>query len=356
MVTPLEVAIRAKSRELGFDAVGFARADEPLDVDHERYLSFLAGGLHGTMEYLAESRDVRRRVDTEDILAGARTVIAVARSYRRHPDAEASDPPIARRVARYARGSDYHNGMRRSLRRLAAYVRTLPVGDGHARARPMLDDVPVLERAWAARAGLGFVGKNGMLIVPGRGSYVLLGEVVTDLELAADAPMAERCGSCTLCLDACPTQAFVRPFVLDARRCVAYLTIELRGPVPTELRAGVGEHLFGCDDCQTVCPFNAARHEASRAGSFAPLPMWAHLTEQDLLGLDAAAWSALSLGSPTKRAELEGMARNAALVLGNRRAHEARAVLVSAAEQHPSLVVRDAAAWALGVLDRPDAP
>jgi len=240
--------VKAKARELGFDAVGFARADVPLDVEHARYEEFLAEGMNGTMRYLADDSEVRRRLDTPDILDGAKTVVCVARRYQRDVASERADPPIAQGVARYARGHDYHNVVRRKLRRLAAFVRTLGTSESPVRARPIVDDVPVLERVWAARAGLGFIGKNGLLIVPGEGSLVLLGEVVTTLELAPDTPMTERCGTCTRCLDACPTKAFVRPFVLDARRCVAYLTIELRGPIPEPLREGVGEHLFGCDD------------------------------------------------------------------------------------------------------------
>lgn len=343
--------VTAKARELGFDAVGFARADVPLDEDHARYRDFVHGGLHGTMGYLSENAEVRRRLDTADILPGARTVVCLARRYQRDATSEASDPPITRGIARYARGHDYHNVVRKKLRRLAAFLRTLGDERAPVEARPMCDDVPVLERAWAARAGLGFIGKNGMLIVPGQGSFVLLGEVVTTLELPPGEPMAERCGACTRCLDACPTQAFPRPFVLDARRCVAYLTIELRGAMPEELRRGVGEHLFGCDDCQTVCPFNASTRARDEAGAraFQPLPFWGGLVLADLLSMNEETWGAMAEGSPTKRAELVGMARNAATVLGNRGDAEARTALARAADVHPSEVVRDAARWALGL-------
>ena len=348
-----ESQVRAKALSLGFDAVGFARADVPLDADHARYEAFLDAGMHGTMKYLAENREVRRRVDTDAILLGARTVVCVARRYRRDAESEASDPPIAQRVARYARGRDYHNAVRKKLRQLAAFLRSLGSVDEPVEARPIIDDIPTLERAWAARAGLGFVGKNGMLIVPGEGSFVLLGEVVTTLVLAPDEPMTERCGSCTRCLEACPTQAFARPFVLDAQKCIAYLTIELRGPVPVELRSGVGEHLFGCDDCQTVCPFNASAkpRDPVKTRLFEPLPLFATLTETELLALDEAEWSALFEGSPLKRAELAGIARDAAIVLGNRGDASARPALLRASQTHPSSVVRDAALWALTQLD-----
>jgi epoxyqueuosine reductase len=349
--------VEERARMLGFDAVGFARADVPLDIEHERYKEFLDQGMHGTMGYLAEHHEVRRRLDTDAILPGAKTVICLARRYQRSGGSEAADPPLAQRIARYARGHDYHNGVRRKLRRLAAYVRTLGTAESPAHARPMCDDVPVLERAWAARSGLGFIGKNGLLIVPGEGSFVLLGEVVTTLELPPGTPMAERCGTCTRCLDACPTKAFARPFVLDPRLCVAYLTIELRGPIPEAQRAGVGEHLFGCDDCQTVCPFNLGKRQGStdpRTATFEPLPLWSRTSEEELLAMDETTWDGASLGSPVKRAELAGIARNAAVVLGNRGDARSRPALERAAGEHTIEAVREAAGWALGRLNGHD--
>jgi epoxyqueuosine reductase len=344
--------VRGKARALGFDAVAFARADLPLDEEMRRYESFLDAGMHGEMRYLGEHAEARRSLSTSDILEGARSVVCLARRYPReleHRADEPSDEGLVPNIARYARGQDYHNFLRKKLRRLAAYIRTLPKADGgKADARPLCDDVPVLERAWAARAGLGFVGKNGMLIVPGQGSFVLLGEVVTTLPLPADDPLEGRCGSCTLCLDACPTGAFPRPFVLDARRCVAYLTIELRGPIPEPQRVGVGEHLFGCDECQTVCPFNASPRKGEAVGQrpFEPAAALPTTSMADLLDEEACS-RILSPGSPLLRTGAEGLARNAALVLGNRREIEALPVLLQAAKDHPSPVVREAAGWAV---------
>lgn len=346
--------VEQKARALGFDAARAARADVALEDDFVRYEEFLAQELHGEMRFLAEPRAARRRLDGPEVLDGARSVVCVASRYQRAKEQEDAEPPLARAIARYARGRDYHNSMRRKLRQLAAFVRTL--GEG-VRARPLLDVEPVLERAWARRAGLGFVGKNGMLIVPGLGSMVLLGEVVTTLDLlapeegadcASPVPLHERCGSCTLCLDACPSKALVRPFVLDARRCVSYLTIELRGPVPDELREAMGEHLFGCDDCQTVCPFCASPRPLPSAARFAPHERWAHLTIEDLL--DPSRWAEVSEGSPLYRATPEGLARSAAIVLGNRRDPASRAALERARREHPSAVVRAAASWALSRL------
>ncbi len=362
MPSRLEDRVRDKARALGFDAVGFARADEPLTADFERYERFLAREMHGEMRYLASDRLVRRRLDTKDILVGARTVVCVARRYDRSADDEANDPPLARRIARYARGRDYHNGVRKKLRQLAAFVRTL--GEG-VTARPLLDDVPVLERAWASRAGLGFVGKNGMLIVPGQGSFVLLGEVVTTLVLAPHEPIADRCGSCTLCIDECPTGAIVEARVLDARRCISYLTIELRSEMPEELRAAVGDHLFGCDDCQTVCPYNkdTDAKRGLRAGAktdvFSPHPRWTELGLADVLLASEPAFAALSAGSPVHRATRAGLARNAAVVLANQAGGprgdlsvEETAALETAANTHENEIVRDAARWALGRISK----
>jgi epoxyqueuosine reductase len=305
--------------------------------------------MHGAMSYLAEHRDVRARLDTKEILAGARTVVCLARRYQRDPAAEATDPPLAQLVARYARGQDYHNFLRKKLRSLATYLRTMTDESGAlARARPLCDDAPVLERAWAARAGLGFIGKNGLLIVPGVGSYVLLGEVVTTLVLPVGEPMQGRCGACTRCLDVCPTDAFVRPFVLDARRCIAYLTIELRGETPAHLREATGEHLFGCDDCQTACPFNASERQRDGEGlrPFEPSEGMRTASLSGLLSGGPEGWDAISTGSPLKRATRDGLARNAAVVLGNRRDVTALPELANAAEHHPSPVVREAARWA----------
>ena len=340
-----------KARALGFDAVGIARADVPLEVEHARYRSFIERGMHGDMAYLAEHADARRRLDTDAILEGAKSVICVARSYARHRDAEAADPDVARLIARYARGQDYHNHLRKKLRSLAKFARTLEPG---TRARPLNDVEPLLERAWASRAGLGFVGKNGLVIVPGKGSFVLLGEVVTTLDLVPDAPMAERCGSCTRCLDACPTGAFDAPFVLDPRRCISYLTIESHGDPPPEIAPGMGEHLFGCDDCQTACPFNRTEPpDPERTRAFAPHARWAELDLGDLALLDDAAFEKLTEGSPLGRATRIGLARHAIRILAARlesadpAVRDASRAALEKIDGSPDAFVRDRARAAL---------
>jgi len=305
---------------LGFDAVGFARADVPLEEEHTHYRAFVDAGYHGEMGYLAEHRDVRRQLDGDGILAGARTVVCLARRYAGAQADEPAPGSTTSAIARYARGRDYHNHLRKRLQKLAAFVRGREPG---VEARAMVDTAPVLERAWAARAGLGFVGKNGLLIVPGQGSFLLLGEVVTTLtvpEAALGTPMAERCGRCRACLDACPTDAFVRPFVLDARRCLSYATIERKTAPPEDQWDALGaEHLFGCDDCQTCCPYNAAPRAALPEGSpFRPHARWRDVSLSDLIEADEDRFSGLTEGSPLRRPGRRGLARNALLMAARR--------------------------------------
>jgi epoxyqueuosine reductase len=372
--------VRDAARRLGFDAVGITRASVSLDRDFLRYQAFVEQSKHGEMAWLAQHAAVRARLDGEGILAGARSVVCVARRYGPSaPGTGSSD--IAHHIARYARGRDYHVFLRRRVRRLAAFVRSLGSAERPAIARPLCDEEPLLERAWAVRAGLGFIGKNGMLIVPGLGSMVLLGEVVTTLELddtahsdpdhaaagAADVPsgdldVGERCGACTRCLDSCPTSAFSSAFVLDPRRCVSYLTIEHRSAIAPELREGMGTHLFGCDDCQTVCPFNAGIGARAPRGKqvttgdgdpFAPLERWSHVRLESLLSLDETSWRAMFQGTPLKRAGRAGIARNAAIVLGNRNDAGALAALRAAASGHDDPTVREAASWAVTRIEQP---
>jgi epoxyqueuosine reductase len=345
--------VRTYARSLGFDAVGIARADVSLDRDMERYEAFVDREMHGEMGFLARNVAARARLDGDAILEGARSVICVARRYQAPAQQVGAETGTADLIARYARGRDYHGFLRNRVRRIATFLRSLGTPEQPVHARPLCDEEPVLERAWAARAGLGFVGKNGLLIVPGVGSMVLLGEVVTTLSLATDTPIAERCGSCTRCLDACPTDAFAAPFVLDPRRCISYLTIETKGEVPVALRDGVGEHLFGCDDCQSVCPFNAgasarAPPRDDDGDPFAPLIRWAKVRLEALLSPDMSEgdWRSMLEGTPLKRAGATGLARNAAIVLGNRRDPLALPALRDAAARHPDATVREAAGWA----------
>jgi epoxyqueuosine reductase len=216
--------------------------------------------------------------------------------------------------------------------------------------RACVDTLPTLERAWAARAGVGFVGKNACIIVPGLGSHVLLSLLVTSAQLEADEPIRERCGECRLCLDACPTRAFVAPKQLDARRCISYLTIEHDGSIPQALRADMGPWLFGCDVCQDVCPYNRRPQQHSETPApdpFAPRDRLRELGADDFLRMDEACFDRYSRGSAMRRAGRDSMARNAAIVLGNSRERRFLPVLSRAVERDPSEVVREAARWAV---------
>lgn len=347
--------IRQRALELGFDVVGVARADEPLGVEHDRYRAFIDAGMHGSMQYLADHVEARKRLDTPFILEGARSVVCLGKVYARTAQDEKTDPPLAQMIARYARGQDYHGFVRKKVRKLAAYMRRLAPD---AEARPLCDVEPILERSFAMRAGVGFVGKNGLVIAPGKGSFMLLGEVVTTLELIPDEPMTERCGSCTRCLDACPTNAFVAPFVLDPRKCISYFTIEHPDAPPEELREAIGEHFFGCDVCQDVCPYNrTSRPLSERTDGFRPLERWREMQLVDFATMDEETFSRQTQGTPLSRAGRGGLARNAAIVAANRLVRrpedpdaEALRRTITAAAMHDDAVVRDVARHALDTM------
>jgi epoxyqueuosine reductase len=337
--------IKTLGLELGFARVGLARA-EPLEADGARLQAWLAAGYHGTMQYMQRTAAVRADPGHASMLPGACSVVVFVAPYAGGGVPALGSAPG--RVARYALGRDYHNVLHKRLRRVTRLLREA----GH-QARAAVDSMPVLERAWAQRAGVGFIGKNCCLIVPGIGSHVFLAAVVTSAELPADEPMRERCGECRLCLTACPTRAFVEPRQMDARRCISYLTIEHRGAIEPALREPIGEWIFGCDVCQDVCPFN--RTQAPAAGvakAFTEKSRWDALDAEAFLQLDEGAFARIAEGSPLRRAKREGMARNAAIVLGNRRARRALPVLDQAARIDPSPTVREAASWAIAQIGR----
>jgi epoxyqueuosine reductase len=342
MILERTAAVKARGKQLGFAHIGVAPATTLTD-DYAHYESFVDTNMHGSMQYLAQNREARRTLWTDHVLNNAQSIVVCAVNYR---TAEPDDAGfVDGRIARYARGADYHNFVRRKLRKLAAFIRQEFGGS----ARPMIDTAPVLERAWARRAGVGFVGKNGMLIVPGLGSYVLLGEVVTTTQLAADLPMESRCGQCTLCLSACPTAAFAKPYVLDARKCIAYLTIESAEAPPVALRSGIGDRVFGCDHCQDVCPYNhgAAAQRVSEFAQFALLDRFRTASVDALLTLTQSECEQLVASTPLSRPGPDGLARNAAIVLGNKGSKRHLPVLSAAAAQHASAVVRECAQWAI---------
>ncbi len=334
MADQLTHELKQRAGELGFIKVGVARA-EKLEEEGKKLRQWLNQGFHGNMDYMHRTADVRCDPTHPGMLPQALHVVVLAAPYSTAP--HGSFDGVAK-VARYARGRDYHNVLYKRGRKLSSWLRGL----GHV-TRCAVDSMPVLERAWAARAGVGFVGKNCCLIVPGVGSYVFLVALVTAAPLTCDQPMKPRCGSCTACLEGCPTQAFAAAHQLDARRCISYLTIEHRGAIPRSRQKELGNWMFGCDVCQDVCPFNHGSSSTLRAGEVLaedtePVPsptQWLLATEAD--------FSRMARGRAFKRAGRDGMARNAAVVLGNSGDKRHLPVLSDAAHSHASHAVRDAA-------------
>ncbi len=341
----LVAALRAEGVRLGFSRIGIAPAVPP--PHHAAFQAWLAGGLAGAMrDWLARHEPLR--ADPAALLEGVRSVVVLATDYATGVEAgggsSADGVPEGRGgVARYAWGDDYHDLLRARANALAAWLEARV----ECRTRGVVDSAPLAERDYGLLAGLGWIGKNTMLIDPRAGSYFFLTAILTDLELPADTPIeVDHCGTCTACLDACPTGAFVAPRVLDASRCISAITIEDHGPIPPLLRAGMGDWIFGCDICQEVCPWN--RHApGSTEPAFQPRGGEASLDLAELLRLDEAGFRRRFKGSPLLRAKRHGLARSAAIALGNRPDPAAFDALASAlADAEP--VVREAAAWALG--------
>ncbi len=330
--------------ELGLDLIGVASVGPT--PHYVEYRQWIEAGLAGGMAYLQHPDAVTRRADPRRILPEARTVIVVAAGYAGAPHPPL--PPLHGRVSRYAWGEDYHRWL---LKRLKQFIRRLQATMGDFPCRCYVDTGPVLERSWAIKAGLGFIGKNTALIHPQLGSYLFLGVALVGLEIP---PTPQRpgggCGHCTRCLHRCPTGALVAPYRLDARRCIAYLTVEHRGPIPEAWRPAIGEWLFGCDLCQEVCPWN---RRALQAHAHAAPPPGATLYLPDLLLLTPETFRARFRRSPIWRATPEGLARNAAIVLGNRGDQAALPHLERALQHHPPPVVEEAIRWAIKRLESP---
>ncbi len=300
---------KALSLDAGFDLVGVAAADAPAELAF--FADWVARGHAGTMAYLTSQ--VARRSDLRAAFPWARSIVCVALQYDTPQPYSTEAPPDRGWLARYAWGDDYHDVMKTMLDRLVA---RLAAAIGPFESRTYVDTGPIVERAYAAAAGLGAWGKNTCLLHPEHGSWFFLGEIVTDLELAPDAPRPDMCGTCTACLDACPTGALPAPYVLDATRCISYLTIEVKGAIQEDRREGVGRHVFGCDICQDVCPWNRKRRHRGPA-TFEPRPGLASPALDELAGLDDAAFRERFRGSPVKRAKRRGLLRNVAVALGN---------------------------------------
>jgi epoxyqueuosine reductase len=327
--------------ETGFDLAGVAAPEAPPELAF--FADWVGRGYAGEMAYLTSQ--VAKRSDLRVAFPWARSVLCVALQYDT-PFAYSTEAPAHRGwIARYAWGDDYHDVMKAMLLRL---VERLGAEAGAFTSRVYADTGPIAERAYAAAAGIGAWGKNTCLLHPDHGSWFFLGEVVTDLDLRPDAPRADMCGSCTACLDACPTGALPAPYTLDATRCISYLTIEAKGAIPLDQREGLGRHVFGCDICQDVCPWNRKRREHG-GPAFEARPGLEAPDLEDLAGLDAEAFRERFRKSPVKRAKRRGLLRNVAVALGNSRDPKMRAVLLRLAEDEDPLV-REHASWALARL------
>ena len=339
--------LRRRAAEVGFDACAVAAAGR-LERDGAALEAWLASDRHAAMHWMA--RDPARRADPRELLPGCRSVVVVAMNYWPGEDRAATPTPRAR-VALYARGRDYHRVLARKLKGLAAWIDST----AGATSRAFVDTGPVLERGWAERAGLGWIGKNANLLTRDLGSWMLLGEIVTTAELVADpGPHPDFCGSCTACLDACPTDAILADGVVDSNLCISYWTIEHRGAVPAERREGMGDWIFGCDVCQDVCPWNRSFARPPRGDPFAWREDLRGLDPGEILGLDEPTFRARYSGTALMRAKWEGMRRNACVVLGNRRRPQDLPLLARALEDDDP-VVRGHAAWAVAAIGGPDA-
>ena len=334
------------ARDAGFSAFGIARADAAPKTA-ERLRQWLASGAHGDMLWMEETE--ARRGSPAGLWPEVRSVISLGMSYAPEGDPLAlAGRPDRGRISVYAQGADYHDVVKKALKRVA---RRLAEAAG-AGVKVFVDTAPVMEKPLAEAAGLGWQGKHTNLVSRSDGSWLFLGAIYTTLELEPDPPHAARCGSCTACLAACPTDAFPAPFQLDARRCISYLTIEHKGPIPGEFREAMGNRIYGCDDCLAVCPWNRFADAARANRAFLPRAELVAPSLADLLALDESSFRKVFAGSPIKRIGRNRMVRNAAIAAGNSGLPELIPVLERLTNDEDA-VVAEAARWALGKLFSP---
>jgi len=334
--------IRSWSRELGFQQTGITDID--LSQAEARLSEWLANRFHGDMTYMARHGSKRSRPDL--LVPGTLRVISVRMDYLPEPQDRSRqllDHPSKAYISRYALGRDYHKLLRGRLRRLAQRIQADIGPFGH---RVFVDSAPVLEKPLAEKAGLGWIGKHTNLLNRRAGSWFFLGELYTDVELPVDRPESSHCGSCRACIDVCPTGAIVAPYRLDARRCISYLTIELKGAIPVELRSMIGNRIYGCDDCQLFCPWNKFAAPTAE-GDFAPRHRLDSVDLAELFRWDEDTWSRNTEGSAIRRIGYEQWLRNIAVALGNAQRSEAVLAALHARSDSPSPIVREHVEWAL---------
>ncbi len=340
----LSALVRERAAEHGFAACGIARADAAPRTA-ERLRAWIAEGRHGDMLWM-ESREAERATPA-GLWPDVRSVIMLGMSYAPGMDPLAlAQAPERGRISVYAQGGDYHDVVKRALKAMA---RDLVAAAPGAEVKVFVDTAPVMEKPLAEAAGIGWQGKHSNLVSRDHGSWLFLGAIYTTLDLAPDAPGRNRCGSCDACQRACPTDAFIAPYRVDARRCVSYLTIEHKGPIPLDLRRGIGNRVYGCDDCLAVCPWNKFADAARTNRAYLPRAECAAPRLADLLALDDAAFRAVFAGSPIKRIGRSRMVRNAAIAAGN----SGDAALIAPLQRlidDSDEVVAEAATWAINAL------
>ncbi len=338
-ISRLTQLLRQKAFSLGFELFGVAAVEEVAELQH--FQEWLRRGYAADMEYLQRNQD--KRLSPRHLVEKAQSVIVCGKNYHtRAPLSIEPAPAGSGWISRYAWGDDYHDILKAKMQQL--FKSLVEMTDGRARGRYYVDTGPVLEKVWAKYAGLGWIGKNTCLINQTMGSYIFLGVIITDIRLAYDSPPPDRCGSCTRCIDACPTDAILAPYLLDANLCISYLTIERRGEIPGALRAKMGRHIFGCDICQEVCPWNR-KAPVSLEAAFQPRQGALNPPIAGLLALDEASFREKFRRSPVKRPKWKGFLRNALIAAGN----SGRKSLLKQVERYlhdEDPVIREHAIWA----------
>lgn len=340
-IAELQAALREEAARLGFAACGFARAQaDPLRA--ERFEQWLGEGRHGSMEWMEARKD--QRASPEGLWPESRSVIALGMSYApEHDPLALAEHPDRARISVYAQGRDYHEVVKKALKALARWI-IAEAPDSELKV--FVDTAPVMEKPLGEAAGIGWQGKHTNLVSREHGSWLFLGAIYTTLDFAPDPPGGDRCGSCSACQDACPTAAFPAPFQLDARRCISYLTIEHKGPIPEEFREALGNRIYGCDDCLAVCPWNKFAQTAHAHAKFLPREELVAPRLADFLQLDDATFRGFFSGSPIKRIGRDRFVRNCLYAAGNS-GDESLGTLVASLCADPDPAVAEAAEWAL---------